>query len=158
MYEEKRAKFEIQPWDVLLVRRGRYRIGNVAIVTPEDTRIVVMAELSIFRFQHPENPYGLDPFTLLFLLSHPFVQRQMNNKIFVETTLQNLADRWRELVLPVPKSPDMLTEISTKVRSIIEQRRAALAEIRQLRKKGYPALNTMGTVYDNDQARIQRTF
>ena len=87
--------------DILYVRRGSYRIGSVAFVTDSDREVLLTREITVFRVINKENEYGIDPNYLLFLLSHEITQKQLNNKIFIDTTLPNIADRWKEVYLPI---------------------------------------------------------
>lgn len=66
-------KKEIKVGDVLYVRRGSYRIGSVAMVSPFDTKALYTREILIMRVKQ-DNKYGLTPYYLLYLLSHQLTQ------------------------------------------------------------------------------------
>ncbi len=89
-----------QSKDILFVRRGSYRIGSVAIISPYEGNMVLTREILTFRV-NVNNKHGLTPEYLLFALSHPLVQRQMPNKVLIDTTLPNIGDRWKTLLLPL---------------------------------------------------------
>ncbi len=106
--------------DVLFVRRGSYRIGSVAIISKFDTKALLTREIKVFRVLKQRNEYGIDPFYLLYLLSHPLTQKQMYNKIFMDTTLPNIGQRWEELYLPVETNPTKRTQIKKDMKDIVE--------------------------------------
>ncbi len=74
----------------------------------------------------------LTPFLLLYLLAHPQVKAQYEHKTFYETIIWNVADRWRQVLLPIPRSADVRQTINDRVRSVIEKRRAGLLEMKEL--------------------------
>ena len=84
----------LQKEDILFVRRGSYRIGSVAMVSPFDDEVLLTNEITVFRLN--SNKMGLISFYLLFALSHEMTQMQLNNKVFIDTTLTNRGDRWKE--------------------------------------------------------------
>ena len=62
--------------DILFVRRGEDRIGDVAIVYEGFDRILTAQEIDIVRVFDAENEHGVTPFLLLYLLAHPQVKAQ----------------------------------------------------------------------------------
>lgn len=95
--EDKRLKEK----DILFVRRGSYRIGSVAMVSPFDLECVLTREILVIRIAKPENKYGVTPYYLLYALSHKYTFSQIKSKVFLDTTLPNIADRWKELKIPI---------------------------------------------------------
>jgi type I restriction enzyme M protein len=116
--------------DILYVRRGSFRIGSVALVTKYDTEVLLTREIKVFRVN--TNKRNITPYYLLFALSHPLVKLQTKNKIFIETTLPNIGERWQDLLLPIPLEKDKLIEISENVRSIFELKGLALEKLNSL--------------------------
>ena len=126
---------DLQVGDVLFVRRGSYRIGSVALISPFDKEVLLTKEISIFRVVRGENEFDITPYYLIYLLSSPVVQRQIDNKVLIETTLPNIANRWQELLLPISKNRDLRRDISTKVQTAFELKWRAVEEIKRLRKE-----------------------
>lgn len=93
----------LKPRDILYVSRGSYRIGSVAMVSPYDTEILLTREIIIIRIKKENNKYGITPEYLLYALSHKYVWEQTENKVFYEPCLPNIADRWKELMIPIFK-------------------------------------------------------
>ena len=105
--------------DIIMVRRGSYRIGTVAMASSRDKNVLLTRELLTIRVVDDQNQYGITPFYLLASLSSEFVQAQMSGYVFTDTTLPNLADRWRDLVLPVHDDFNEVSQISNEVEKII---------------------------------------
>ena len=136
VYVEKKGKngVDLQARDIVFVRRASYRIGTVAMVSPYDTEVLLTKEFVVMRIVK-ENEYGIDPYYLLYLLSHELTQRQLYQKVLIETTLPNIGDRWKELWLPVARERTESQQIARSIRAAIEGKWAAQAEITALRQK-----------------------
>jgi type I restriction enzyme M protein len=89
--------------------------------------------LVIFRVIKPENEYGIDPYYLLYLFSHDLTQRQLPQKIMIDTTLPNIADRWKELYLPVNKDKEASAQITKRIKAALQGKWKAQEEIGKLR-------------------------
>lgn len=125
---------DLKPEDVLYVRRGSYRIGSVAMVSPFDTKVLLTREIVVLRVVKRDNKYGLTPYYLLYLLSHYLTRMQTFNKVLIETTLPNIADRWKELKLPISRDPKIRSQISDQVRTAIQQKWDAVRAIQALER------------------------
>ncbi len=133
VYLEKKANgIELQEKDILFVRRGSYRIGSVALVSKYDTEVLLTREIHIFRVLDEKNPYGIDAFYLLYLFSHELTQKQLWNKIMIDTTLPNIGHRWEELYLPVARDKNEREKIRQKIKGAFEKKWEAQQEISQL--------------------------
>lgn len=121
--------------DIVFVRRGSYRIGSVAMVSPYDTKVLLTREILVLRIIDKNNKYGLTPEYLLYLLSHRLVSLQSKNKVLIETTLPNIADRWKELRLPISKDKNERKRISNKIKSVIESKWNAIKGIDKLKEE-----------------------
>lgn len=134
LYQEmKGGKKDLEVGDVAYVRRGSYRIGSVAMVSPFDIKSLLTREILILRVIKKDNKYGIDPYYLLYLLSHQLVSMQAFNKVLIETTLPNIADRWRELKLPINRDVVQREAISKRMRAVIENKWKAVEEIEKLK-------------------------
>jgi len=122
------TKRPIEIDDIILVRRGSYRIGSVAITGPRDIGAILTRELLTLRVI-PSNHRQLTPAYLLTLLSTSQVQDQIPDKVCVDTTLPNLGNRWRSVILPIHKDPKAIKRIDDLATEIIEERRNSLRRI-----------------------------
>jgi type I restriction enzyme M protein len=119
IYQVKKGKSkEVKVGDVAFVRRGSYRIGSVALVSPFDIKSLFTREILFLRVNKRDNIYGIDEYYLLYLLSHRITQWQTKNKVLIETTLPNIADRWKELRLPIDKDASRRKMIQERVKDV----------------------------------------
>lgn len=131
LFSKKKA---LREHDVLYVRRGSYRIGSVAMVSPLDKEVLLTREILVLRVLLG-NKYGITPFYLLYLLSHWITQEQAKNKILIETTLPNIADRWKELLLPIHNDKQKIQEISDKIKVAMDNKWLAVSQIQEIAKE-----------------------
>ncbi len=109
--------------DIVFVKEGSYRIGDVALLLPTDTNILLNSHCFIIRVVKDNNNYKIDPYYLIYLLSHSLTKQQLYNKVFLDTTLPNIGDRWKELLLPVNNDNKELIKIKTKMKQIFKIRK-----------------------------------
>ena len=122
--------------DIVFVRRGSYRIGTVAMASPRDGKLLLTRELLIIRVVKNHGwSSRINPFYLLMLLSSPFVQGQMKHLVFMDTTLPNIGDRWKDLILPVHKNSTDIKRHSSEVEKAIRNKWMAQSGIDDLRKQ-----------------------
>lgn len=135
IYIEKKGKNKnIEATDIVYVRRGSYRIGSVAMVSPFDQEALYTREILIIRVLREDNEFGINPYYLLYLLSHKLVHMQAKNKILIETTLPNIAERWKELLLPINIDKKQRDEITKKIKEVITSKWLAIEKIEALKK------------------------
>lgn len=136
IYLEKKGKGKnLDATDIVYVRRGSYRIGSVAMISPYDKEGLYTREILIIRVTNQKNEYGIDPYYLLYLLSHRLTHLQAKNKILIETTLPNISDRWKELMLPIDKNSNNRKVISEKVKEVITSKWQAIEKIDTLKQE-----------------------
>ena len=124
----------MKPKDILYVRRGSYRIGSVAMVSPYDIDVILTREILVLRIEDLNNRYGITPEYLLYDLSHKLVQEQSENKVFIDTTLPNIASRWQELFIPIYENKEIFESIKQKTCSVVSNQWKALKEMADFRK------------------------
>ena len=122
----------LQKEDILFVRRGSYRIGSVAMVSPFDNEVLLTNEITVLRLN--SNNIGLTSFYLLFALSHEITQMQINNKVFIDTTFTNIGDRWKELEIPIFSETSVLEKISKNMANILQNRWKSMEMLQQIEK------------------------
>lgn len=120
---------QLKPKDILYVRRGSYRIGSVAMVSPYNLKCILTREILVIRVIDENNKYGITPEYLMYALSHKIVAGEAANKIFIDTTLPNIAERWKELKIPVPQDLTELEMLTDKMKSIVSHQWEAQKEI-----------------------------
>lgn len=140
-FEKLTKKFPLLFEDVVYVARGSYRIGDVAIVGPDDQNVALTREIQILRV-NKTNKSGLTPYYLLYLLSTKVVAQQTRARVFLDTTLPNIGDRYMDIALPWDKDPEVRNELSERVRGMLEDKWKAMANIRALRNELKPDSET----------------
>lgn len=121
---------KLQVGDIVYVRRGSYRIGSVAMVSPHDKEVLLTREILVLRVN--KNNHGITPYYLLYLLSHWITQEQAKNKILIETTLPNIGDRWKELTLPIHNEKDKIQRVSNSIKEALDAKWSAVSKIKDL--------------------------
>jgi type I restriction enzyme M protein len=106
------------------------------MVSPLDTEVLLTREIVVLRVMKPENKYGIDPYYLLYLLSHKLTTMQTFNKVLIETTLPNIADRYKELGLPVSNDEKIRRKIAQQVKEIVGNKWSANSAIQKLEEYG----------------------
>lgn len=126
---------DLQEKDILFVRRGSYRIGSVAMVSKQDIDVLLTREIHVFRVINENNKYGIDANYLLYLFSHALTQKQLYNKVFIDTTLPNIAKRWEDLYLPITKNLKEQQQIKESIKSAFTKKWDAQKDISSLREQ-----------------------
>ena len=128
-----RSEKELKAKDIVFVRRGSYRIGDVGILYEKDTKSIFTRELLILRVVNSENKYNITPYNLLFLMNSDEVRSQLGNKIMLDTTLPNIADRWKKLYIPIFSKEKMLN-IHKRMKKNYENRDKFWKDLKGLEK------------------------
>lgn len=130
LYEAHRARAGLRPGDILLVRDGTYLVGNTAMVTQHDPEeMLLQAEILRFRVQKSQE---MSPYLLLALLNSKFVQQQIRARQFTRGVIDTLGDRYKELLLPVPREKDRRRQLEAETEKIILERAKLKAKLSSL--------------------------
>lgn len=131
-YDPKKA---LKPKDILYVRRGSYRIGSVAIVSPYNIKCILTKEILVIRVIDKKTNMELRSSIYYMHYQQKLFQIWQKNKIFIDTTLPNIADRRREIEIPIFKDEKVFLEVKEKARKAIEDQWNSLKEIDEFRSK-----------------------
>lgn len=126
MYAEKE---DVQAGDILLVRDGTYLIGTNCIITELDIPMVFQSHILKFRVVDKE---FIDPLILFLCMNCSLVQRQIKNMQFTADIIDTLGNRYREIILPIPKDVDVKRELSEKMQAALDTRVKYKAAIKQM--------------------------
>lgn len=128
-YLKYKQKQNLKEGDILFIKDGTYRIGEIIILTKYDLKMLVQSHfLKIRSLDHDK----LNPYLLLYLLHVPIVRKQIDEKTFVQATLSTIGDRLNEIIVPIPKDKILREKIANEVREKITLRAQARAEIRDI--------------------------
>lgn len=126
---------QLKEKDVLYVRRGSYRIGSVAMVSPYDLKVILTREILVLRVIDINNKYGITPEYLMYALSHKLSYEQSINKIFIDTTLPNISDRWKEIGIPIFQNKEKYKMVKQKIAEIVKNQWKSLKDIDDMKSK-----------------------
>ncbi len=126
MYAEKE---DVQAGDILLVRDGTYLIGTNCIITELDIPMIFQSHILKFRIIDKEY---IDPLILFLCMNCSLVQRQIKNMQFTADIIDTLGNRYREIILPVPKNAEIKRELCQKMQEALDIKTKYKAAIKQM--------------------------
>ncbi len=89
----------LQAFDLLTPDRASSNIGEFCVLMPGQEQVVLTREVLVLRVS-PSAPF--DAFYLMWALSLQIVRDQWKRIIFMQTNREDVGDRYREIVLPIP--------------------------------------------------------
>jgi len=129
IYEQYKKKQDIQENDILLVTDGTFLIGNTAVVTSLDKKIIIQSHITRIRCLKPKR---IHPYFLLYLLNTKTVQNQIKASTFIQATISTIGKRLYDIMLPIPKEKKAIKKIVNKIKKIIDMKIYAKQEIEKL--------------------------
>jgi len=117
IYELYKDKQNIHAGDILFVSDGTFLIGKSAMVTENDTKIIIQSHLKKIRVINNE---FIDEYVLLWVLNTDVVQHQVKAKTFIQATISTIGNRLMELILPIPLDLNLRRKISCEMKEIID--------------------------------------
>jgi hypothetical protein len=119
LYSALRARVDIRPEDILLVRDGTYLVGTSAILTKTDAKALYAGGLYKIRVRRPD---VIDPYLFIALLNTPIVKAQIKARQFTRDIIDTLGLRLYQIVLPVPKAKSTKKLIADIARDVVNER------------------------------------
>ncbi len=119
--EKMRKDKVLHESDIVLVRRGSYRIGDVGQIHEKDVNSIFTKELQFFRVNE-DNDYGLTNHDLFIILKSSVVREQFDHLIFIDTTLPTLYNRWKKLKIPL-YSKDVMEKLNKEGKYLFDLRK-----------------------------------
>ena len=119
IYEEYKNKQDIRADDIFLVRDGTYLVGNVCMLTDNNSKILYQSHILKIRV---EKKQVISPYLLLAVLSCPIVLEQIKSKQFTADIIDTLGNRINEIILPIPKNLKVRNEIIRRTKKVIYTR------------------------------------
>lgn len=129
VYERYKQRQDVGPGDILMVAHGTYLVGNIAIVTEEDSKLVLQDH--VFRLRISPSA-DVDPYYLLAALSTAFVRRQIRARQFSADIIDKIGNRHLGVRVPILRDRAKRESIARSVRSIIEDQSRARDEFRAI--------------------------
>lgn len=129
IYQLYAEKEDVQSGDILMVRDGTYLIGTNCIITPLDVPMVFQSHILKFRVVDSAT---IAPYLLFLSFNCSLVQRQIKNMQFTADIIDTLGNRYRELILPIPKDDTVKKELITSMKTALETRMRYKAAVKQM--------------------------
>jgi type I restriction enzyme M protein len=122
----------IEPWDLLTPTRASKNIGHFVMTLPWQTNLVLTKEIMVLRVQ--QNSKGITPFLLQGVFSLRQVIDQYESLVLMQTNREDLGDRWKEVLIPIPRKSENRQTISSAVQSYFNVLVAARSNIEAIEK------------------------
>lgn len=104
----------LKEWDLITPNRASSNIGEFAVILPGEERVVLTKEMFVFRASgnHPE----WSAFYLFWALCLRAVRLQWQRVTLMQTNREDVANRYKEVLIPVPKNLQWAEEVSAPFR------------------------------------------
>jgi type I restriction enzyme M protein len=105
----------LKAWDLITPNRASSNIGEFAMLLPGEESIVLTKEVFVIRVEAGEAD-GWDPFYLFWSLCLKAVRDQWQRITLMQTNREDVGERYKEILLPRPKSKEWAREVSSPFR------------------------------------------
>jgi type I restriction enzyme M protein len=136
--EKYTAKRPLQPYDLLMPTRASKNIGLFGVVMPWQTDMILTREIFIWRMK--EKGKIANRWLFLALASLKVVHDQFNFIVLMQMNREDLGDRYKELLIPVPKTEEARERWTEPVRRYFKATAAARASYEALSVELNPSL------------------
>lgn len=113
---ERRGRY-LEPFDLVTPTRACKNIGLFGVVLPWQRDVVLTREINIWRVKQGA---PVDWALLLGLCSLKVVFDQFRHLVLMQMNREDLSDRYRELLLPVPRDPEKRREWADPIREFFD--------------------------------------
>ena len=101
----------LKAWDLITPNRASSNIGEFVVLLPGEEDVVITKEVFVLRVESNKNP-DWDPFYLLWALCLKAVREQWRRVALMQTNREDVGDRYREILIPKPKSKEWAEQVS----------------------------------------------
>ena len=129
IYAEYGAAQDVRAGDIFFVRDGTYLIGQIALVTESDLPLLYQSHILKFRVTD-DSP--VTPHLLMACLSSPIVKAQIRSIQFTADIIDTVGDRFKEIVLPVPRDQEVAARVAAEVKNLTIERSRLRDKIRKI--------------------------
>ena len=109
----KGATSNLRAYDLISPERASKNIGEFCVLLPGQERVVLTKEIIGLRSDN----MLFDQFYLLWAMNLPYVRRQWNRIVFMQTNREDVGSRFLEIEIPIPKNRKMADEVSGAYRT-----------------------------------------
>lgn len=129
IYQEYAENQDVHIGDIFFVRDGTYLIGQTAMVTELDIPCLYQSHILKIRVK-PSCP--VSRWLLFAALNAPTVRKQIRAKQFTADIIDTIGNRFKELILPIPKDPVLAAKIADDVMYVIQTRVQLLKQMKKI--------------------------
>lgn len=127
----------LRAWDVITPNRASSNIGEFAVLLPGEERIVITKEVFVVRVIGGRDE-GWSPFYLLWTLCLKAVRKQWQRVALMQTNREDVSNRYREILLPIPRDVAWAEAVSGPFRDYFTTLAAARTTfVTSLSESGY---------------------
>ena len=119
IYAEYQSTQNVRAGDIFFVKDGTYLIGQIGLVTESDLPLLYQSHIIKLRVSD-DSP--LTAHMLMACLSAPIVKAQIRSKQFTADIIDTVGDRFREILLPVPRDRNVVARIAEEVKHLTAER------------------------------------
>ena len=120
--KERRGRY-LQKFDLVMPTRASKNIGMFGVVMPWQKDCILTREIAIWRVS--KNASRIDWALLLMLASLKVVFHQYRHLVLMQMNREDLSERYRELILPIPRDRGKRQAWADPVRSYFESMASA---------------------------------
>ena len=113
IYQQYAEREDVQAGDILLVRDGTYLIGTNCLITEMDIPMIFQSHILKIRIVDKDT---INPYLFFLSLNCSLVQRQIRNMQFTADIIDTLGNRYKEIILPIPKETKTKERLITKMK------------------------------------------
>ena len=129
IYEQYAAKQDVKANDILFVRDGTYLIGQSCILSEYDLPCLYQSHINKIRV---DSSSPISHLLLFATLNSAVVKRQIRAKQFTADIIDTVGNRFGELILPIPRDPDVVSQLVSEVQDIVRSRVALRERIKKV--------------------------
>ena len=115
----------LKPYDIVTPTRASRNIGLFGVVMPWQTHVVLTREIAVWRVAR--HAARITPWLLLALMSLRDVHEQFRFLVLMQMNREDLSNRFREVLLPIPRTEEQRERWAKPVRDYFE----ATARVRE---------------------------
>jgi type I restriction enzyme M protein len=135
---EFRRNRPLQPFDLLTPTRASKNIGLFSAVMPWQTHVILTREIAVWRVTNKAS--RIDRWLLLALVSLRVVHEQFRFLVLMQMNREDLGDRFKELMLPIPRKQSVRDKWSKPIAEYFQATNLAREKYSELTKQLDPDL------------------
>lgn len=113
----------LKEWDLITPNRASSNIGEFAVILPGEERVVLTKEMFVFRLSGKNLEWSA--FYLFWALCLRAVRLQWQRVTLMQTNREDVANRYKEILIPVPKDLQWAEKVSAPFQRYFETIAAA---------------------------------